>query len=196
MNSISIALVRGAIFIAALMLASARLAVAGEPTAFDLVKEANQYVGIQSKDKVVQIRSEKSVGALVPNVWYIVFYDPDATFKANEVKFASGKKLKVSRPMRVLERSLGDDKVLEKSKLKTDSDKAIKIAAADPMLKSVKLRSTQLWLQRDDEGPVWKVRFWAVKVDNPTKEVNIGEVFVSTADGKVIRADLHPNRVN
>lgn len=192
----STSFVRRAVLIAALTFTTARLGLAAEPTAFDLIKDANQYVGVQSKDKVVQIRSEKSIGTLEPNIWYIVFYDPDATFKANEVKFGAGKKLKVSRPMRVLERGLGEDKVLETSKLKTDSDKAIKIASAEPLLKSLKLRATQLWLQRDDEGPVWKVRLWAAKISNPTKDVNVGDVFVSTADGKVIRTDLHIDRVD
>jgi len=41
------------------------LATAGELTAFDLVKEGNRYVGEPSKDKVVQIRSDKSVGTLI-----------------------------------------------------------------------------------------------------------------------------------
>jgi len=188
--------VRLTTLVAALTFAAARWAWASEATAFALVKEANQYVGIQSRDKVIQIRSEKSIGTLVPNIWHIVFYDPDATFKANEVKFGAGKKLKVGRPMRVLEHGLGEDKVLENSKLKTDSDMAIKIATAEPRLKSLKLRATQLWLEHGDEGPVWKVRLWAAKIKNPTKDVNIGEVYVSTADGKVVRTDLQMNRVD
>ena len=36
-------------------------AVGKEPTAFDLIKHGDQFVGVQSKDKVVQIRSEKSI---------------------------------------------------------------------------------------------------------------------------------------
>jgi len=32
-----------------------------EPAAFDLIQEGNRHVGEQSKDKVVQIRSEKSL---------------------------------------------------------------------------------------------------------------------------------------
>ncbi|MDB6036374.1 MAG: hypothetical protein JWM99_215, partial [Verrucomicrobiales bacterium] len=34
---------------------------AEESTAFELMKEANRYVGEQAKDRVVQIRSEKSI---------------------------------------------------------------------------------------------------------------------------------------
>src|SRR5215468_1226146 len=90
----------------AVWLAVAAFAVgarAAEPTAFDLIKEANRYVGEQSKDKVVQIRSEKSVGSLTPNIWYIVLYDSTATLKAQEVKFGAGKMISVKRPMRLLE---------------------------------------------------------------------------------------------
>ena len=42
---------------------------AAEPTALSLIKEGNRYVGEDVKDQVVQIRSDKSVGGLTPNVW-------------------------------------------------------------------------------------------------------------------------------
>src|SRR5579859_3690448 len=96
----------------AIVLAGAALipgARASEATALDLIKEANRYVGEQSKDKVVQIRSEKSVGGLTPNIWYVVMYDPTATLKAQEVKFGAGKMLSVKRPMRLLEPVTGGD---------------------------------------------------------------------------------------
>ena len=70
----------------------AQVAMAGEPTAFQLMKLGNDYVGKEARDKVVQIRSEKSIGSLTPAIWYVVYYDADATFKATEVKFAAGKK--------------------------------------------------------------------------------------------------------
>ena len=31
----------------------------------------------------------------MPNVWYVVYYDPDAVLKAVEVKFGAGKKMDV-----------------------------------------------------------------------------------------------------
>src|ERR1043165_10038171 len=70
----------------------------GDLTAFELIKEANRYVGEQSKDKVVQIRSEKSIGSLTPVVRFVVLYDPTATLKATEVQFAVGKMVAVKRP--------------------------------------------------------------------------------------------------
>src|SRR5438034_7573299 len=79
------------------------MARAAEPTALQLIKEGNRYVGEQAKDRVVQIRSEKSIGSLVPVVWYIVYYDPTASLKAVEVKFGAGKMLDVKRPFRLLE---------------------------------------------------------------------------------------------
>jgi len=96
--------------------------------AFSLIKKGDRYVGEQSNDKVVQIRSDQSVGPLTPSVWYVVYYDPDATFKATEVKFGAGQKLDVSRPWRVLEPITGNNKVLDSSKFKIDSDLAIRIA--------------------------------------------------------------------
>ena len=179
--------------VALLMLVPAGLALAAEPTAFALIKEADKYVGEQSKDKVVQIRSEKSVGTMTPNIWFVVFYDPDAPLKAVEVKFGAGQKMDVSRPLRLLEPITGADKVLDSSKLKVDSDKALDIAISQPLLKSLKLNAAQCWLEHSADGPRWRIRLWAAKIKHPADQADVGEVFISTADGSVVRTDLHPN---
>ncbi len=178
---------------------------AAEPTAFDLIKEGDRYVGEQAKDRVVQIRSEKSVGTLTPNIWYVVFYDPTASLKAVEVKFGAGKMLSVKRPWRLIEPVTGGDLPLDREKLKIDSPEATKIALKEPLLQNLKITATQLKLDRIGEGVlgqggpgqgVWKVRLWAAKLRNPERDADIGEVWVSATDGQVVKNDLHINRVD
>ena len=50
----------------ALVLAAAPRALAKDKTAFELIREGDRYIGEQSRDKVVQIRSERSAGSLTP----------------------------------------------------------------------------------------------------------------------------------
>jgi hypothetical protein len=186
-----------------LAVCSAALVMSGTParaadansTAFELVKEGNRHLGEEARDRVVQIRSEKSIGSLTPSIWYIVYYDPDATAKAAEIKFIAGTKVSVKRPARILEFATGN-KELPKDKLKIDSDKALAIARKEPILKNLTLTASQLTLDRWDSEPVWKVRFWAEKLRNPSKTADIGEVFVSSATGEVLKNDLHINRVD
>jgi hypothetical protein len=185
-----------ALFLGLALLGGGWGAKAAEATAFELAKLGNDYVGKDSRDKIVQIRSEKSIGSLTPTVWFVVYYDEDATFKTTEVKFGSGKKMKVTRPMRVIETVAGSDKSMDRTKLKIDSDKAIKTACAESLLKPLTLRATQLWLQNGDSGPVWKVRLWAAKVHKPMDDADIGDVYISATDGKVVRTDLHINSVD
>ena len=73
------------------------------------------------------------------------------------------------------------------------------------MLKDIKATATQLKLERVGEGVlgqngpgegVWKVRLWAAKLRQPTKDADIGEVWVSALDGKVMKDDLHLNRMD
>ena len=150
---------------------------------------------------MVQIRSDKSLGSLTPNIWYIVYFDPDARMKATEVKFGAGKKMDVQRPFRVFER-MKADKVFDKTKLKIDSDDAIKTATADPLLKGLNLKATQLWLDSNYKSdlsvtaPVWKVRLWAAKLHRPNEDADIGEVFINAEDGKVVKSDLHIDRID
>src|SRR5439155_11278759 len=162
-------------------------------------------VGEQAKDKIVQIRSEKSVGSVNPNIWYVVLYDPTATLKAVQVRFGAGKMLDVKRPMRLLEPVTGGDAPLDKAKLKVDSDHAIKTALKEPLLQNLKVTATQLNLERVGEGvlgisgageAVWKVKLWAAKLREPSRDADIGEVWLSANDGKVLKSDLHINRVD
>ena len=180
------------------MLAMIQTGLPKEMTALDLIKEGNRYIGEQSKDKVVQIRSEKSVGSLAPNIWYIVYYDPDATLKAVEVKFGAGQKLDVKRPPRLLEIVRGDEP-LSNDKLKVDSDAALTIASKEPLLEKLTLKASRLVLERrsiDDLTPVWKVRLWAAKLKNPNDNADVGEVVISAEDGKVLKSDLKPEHVD
>jgi hypothetical protein len=169
---------------------------AAEPTALELIKEGNRHVGEDSKDKVTQIRSEKSVGGLVPNVWYVVYYDPDARMKATEVKFGGGKKLDVIRPFRLLERANAFT-AMDRTKIKVDSDEALKIAQKDGLLDRVKLTNSKLTLEKGDQGvPVWKVQFWAEKARDTSRTVEIGSIMLAADDGKIFHRDLHIERVD
>ena len=181
------------------LIAGAGASRASDATAFQLIKEANRHVGEDAKDKVAEVRSEKSVGSLVPNIWYVVFYDRDATAKATEVKFAAGKKIAVKRPSRVLEFGSGSYKEMDRSKLKVDSNKAIEAAIKEPLLANLTITNTQLWLQRagrDDDSPVWKIRLWAAKVRKPSETAEIGDLYLSGEDGKVIKNNLKIHRVD
>jgi hypothetical protein len=184
-------------FVTVLLLGiSAVLASAKEPTAFELIKEGNKHVGEDARDRIVQIRSEKSVGTLEPNVWYVVFYDPDASAKATEVKFGGGKKLTVKRPPRILEFVSGN-KELDRDKLKIDSDEALEKGRKEPMLEKIDLKASQMWLEKNnDYGPVWKIRFWAAKLRKPSDLADIGEVYVSAESGKVVRNELKIHKVD
>jgi hypothetical protein len=185
-------------WLSALVVAGALTQVtnAAEMTAFELAKEGNRYVSDEAKDKIVQIRSDKSVNSMVPIIWYVVYFDQDAKFRATEVKFGAGKKLEVTRPMRMFERVSHDYKPLETKDLKIDSDKALDIATKDPLLDKLTLKASQMWLDRGDEGPTWRVRLWAAKLKNPNSQADIGQIFISAEDGKVLRRDLHINRVD
>ncbi len=170
-------------------------ATGSEPTAFEVAKDGNRYVGEQSKDKVLEIRSEKSVAGLTPNIWYVVYFDPDAKSKRVEVKFGAGRQMGIKRNWRPLGGGGSTDKMLDLKKLKVDSDKAIKIAAAEPLLEKLTLKATQLWLEHAGAAPVWKVRIWAAKLSKPDASADIGEIYISAETGQVVKSDLRIKKV-
>ncbi len=177
-----------------LLFATASSSLAGEPTAFELMKDGNRYVGEQSKDKVMEIRSEKSVGSLVPSIWYITYYDPDTSSKRAEVKFGAGQQMGVSRPWKPL--SSSTQPVMDQKMLKIDSDKAIKIATSQPLLEKLTLKATQLTLEGGGGTPMWKVKIFAAKLSKPDEMVDVGDVTLSAETGQVTKADLKINKVD
>lgn len=165
------------------------------PSALALIRKGNDYVGIQSKDKVVEIVSDKSFASLRPSVWRIDYYDPDAFTKCVEVKFGGGQKMDVSHPMRGATFSGRDgSEIFDQSKVKVDSDQALDIARNQPLLKPVTLRASKLALTHGDLGVVWKVDLWAAKLNHPDHDANIGYVLISATDGGIVKMDLHPER--
>ena len=174
----------------------AAFVAAADKTAFELAKEGNKHIGEQAKDKIVQIRSDKSVGSVTPNVWYVVYYDQYATMKAVEVKFVGDKVASVKRPLRLIEAAADKDSPLPAKQLKTDSDKALKIALKEKVLENLTITASQMKLEEYEGAPVWKIRLWAQKLRQPNKEADIGQIWVAAEDGKVVRLDLKPEKVD
>jgi sporulation protein YlmC with PRC-barrel domain len=165
------------------------------PTALSLVKEGNRYVGEQAKDKLVQIRSEKSTSGLQPSVWYVVFYNSTAALKATEVKFVSGKMTDVKRPLRLLEATSDKSEPLDREKIKIDSDEALKAALKDPVLESNKPVASEMRLERGEGAvPTWRIQFWTAKADGG--DVSLGAISLSAEDGKVVKNDLKAEKVD
>lgn len=189
-------MLRGVMFITLALALQAFSLPAADKTAFELAKEGNKHIGEHARDKIVQIRSDKSVASVTPNVWYIVYYDQYATMKSVEVKFVGDKVASVKRPLRLIEAAADKDNQLNPKQLKTDSDKALKIALQEKILENLKITASQMKLEEYEGAPVWKIRLWAQKIRQPNKEADIGQIFVAAEDGKVVHLDIKPEKVD
>jgi hypothetical protein len=182
---------KGVILGAVLGLAISRMALA-EPTALELIKKGDDYVGVQSKDRIVQIYSDKSVANLEPNIWHVVYYDPSVFSKTVEVRFEAGQQAGIEHAMHPFQLPAKPEQVLDLPKITVDSDRAVHIAASQPLLKGLNLRYSKVSLQRGDSGPEWKVELWSAKISDPSKDANVGTVRISAADGSIVESNLHP----
>ena len=166
------------------------------PTALQLIKQGDRYVGDQSRDKVLTVYSDKSFGGVTPTIWYVDYYDPDAKFKIVEVQFGADLKLGVKRPWKLFGGKGDLGNLLDLDEIKIDSDNALHIAISQQVFKPLTFKASQMWLEREAGEPVWKVRLWCAQLDNPEATVEVGDVYVSAKDGKVVRADLHLEFLN
>jgi hypothetical protein len=172
-------------------------------TAFELVKEGNKYVIEPSRDKVVQIRSEKSAQGTTPTTWFVVYYDSvketevkDFRFATGtEIKFSAGNLISIRRDVRLLDSPSEHYTEMDSSMLTVDSDRALSIALKEPVLESLSVKSTDMTLKQGPDGyPVWKISIWAIK-KNTKIDVKTGEIWISCVDGKVCRITVDPARI-
>jgi hypothetical protein len=175
-----------------------------DKTALELAKEGNKYVIEQSQDKVVQIRSEKSTGGTTPNTWYITYFEGINTPKGTELKLATGTELKfvgsylqtVKRNVRLLDSESDSYAELDPQKLLVDSESALSIALKQPILDNLHVLATDMRLEQNPEGsPVWKVSIWAAKKGTKV-DVKVGEIWLSSVDGKVCKINVDPARAS
>lgn len=164
---------------------------AAETPALELIREGNRYVGEQFKDKVVLVRSEKSVATLTPQTWLINYRHDLTSLKGIEVKFIGGK-------MADVDSSIRGGKPFELSKIKFDSDRALGVVTNEAILKNLTLRATKMSLERLGENgvPAWRVQVWAAKLRSPADSTSIGEIFLSAEDGSVLKNELKISRVD
>lgn len=172
-------------------------------SAFELAKDGDKYIVESSRDKVIQIRSEKSIHGLTPNVWYVVYFDSmketgveNYRFAyATELKFSSGNLVSIKRDKELLNSSSEQYTPMDMSSMTVDSTQALSIALKEPVLESLKVSGSDMTLEQGPEGyPVWKVSVWAIK--NGTKiDVKVGEIWISSLDGKVCKLTVDPARV-
>ncbi len=176
--------------------------VPAEASAFTLVKLANERLLEPSRDKIVQIISDRSKGTPMPTVWRLIFYDASRSFDTVEVRFRAGKFTELKNAGRVIERlgtifgSKSANQPLDAQKLLIDSDLALQMALKQPGLEKVTLASSRIQLELRDRIPVWRIELWVKNPRNQNDETSLGEIFISPEDAKVIINNLHPERVN
>jgi hypothetical protein len=168
---------------------------AGEATAFTVAKAGDAVIEVGARGKITEMRSEKTGTNLVPNVWYVDYFDTNTAFKTTEVMFVDGKVKEVTQPKHVFQAFSGSRK-LSWRKLKVDSDKALAIALKNRAFQTYPPKAVQFRLERTTDGSIWKIRFWTPRNDQPGETVDIGELYISTQNGEVIKDDLWVRRAN
>jgi hypothetical protein len=153
-------------------------------TVLALAKKANEFVPPKVHDRIIRVHSEKSTDGLVPDVWYIDYFDTTVPFKRTEVKFVRGEKTDFSHPAHMTDWFNGS-KALQWRKVRIDSDRALAIAMGAPILQNLKLEASQFWLEQTATGSIWRVRLWAAFPGG------IYDFDISSATGKIVATKTH-----
>jgi serine/threonine protein kinase len=161
-------------------------------TALQLVQLGNHYVGENARDQVIAIISDKSIGDFTPKSWRVIYRNPQAAFNATEVQFTDDKMTRVREPNRFLQIfSPGSNKTFDFSKVKLDSDDALKIVMALPEVRAASVIAAQMELERGYGGlPVWTVNLFGESDSKLADEKNLGTIQLLAESGKILKNTL------
>jgi len=161
-------------------------------TALQLVKLGDHYVSEDSHDQVIEIVSDKSVDDLTPKNWRVIYRIQQAVFRATEVQFADGKMTRIREPNRFFQAlSPNARKALDLSKVKLDSDDALKIVMDLPEVRAASVIAVQMRLARGYGGlPVWTVNLFGESDSKLTNEKNLGTIELLADSGKILKNTL------
>lgn len=177
---------------AAPMPAAARTVLPENFTALQLVKLGNHYVSDGSHDQVIEIISDKSVDDLAPKNWRVIYHIQQAAFRATEVQFVGGKMARIREPNRFFQAlSPNARKALDLSKVKLDSDDALRIVMDLPEVRAASVIAVQMQLERGYGGlPVWTVNLFGESQSNMADEKDLGTVALLADSGKILKNTL------
>ena len=161
-------------------------------TALQLIKLGDHYVSDDTRDQVIAVVSDKSVGDFAPKNWRVIYHNHQATFGATEVQFADGKMARVHEPNRFIQMlSPSARKALDLSKVKLDSDDALKIVMALSEVRAASVIAVQMQLDRGYGGmPVWTVNLFGESQSKLADEKDLGTITLLADDGKILKNTL------
>jgi hypothetical protein len=167
------------------------------PTAMELLVKGNAYVAARSKDRIFEMIAARTDLERAPASWRLIYYDEKATFKTVEVRFESGEMERMFEPSRVLDVfSRGESKTLDLTKVKVDSDEAIRIAANQCDTNIALPKFVEAKLERGYGGlPVWNIKLSGMVAGKAAEDASIGYVILLAEDGKVLKKDLATEKV-
>ena len=166
--------------------------ILSKATALQLLEKGNSYVSARSKNRVLQIISDRAAADAPPQSWRILYHDDKTTYNAVEVQFHAGEMERVYEPSRLFNFfSSGSSKTLDLAKVKVDSDAAIRVAVAECAGEPVMVKFVELKLERGYGGlPVWNVKLFGVIAGKAAEDAALGYVIVLAEDGKVLKKDI------
>ena len=160
-------------------------------TALQLARQGNSYITERSRDKVLEIHSERMLLDSPTRRWHVVYYDPQAPRKSVEVRFEDGQMVRVREPGGILELlNSSTPKPLELDQVKIDSDEALRIALRLVASNAQGVRSCECDLERGYGGAVvWKIRLYGL-APGQSSEASLGYATLLADDGRVLKETL------
>ncbi|HEY0551559.1 MAG TPA: protein kinase, partial [Verrucomicrobiae bacterium] len=158
-------------------------------TALQLLQKGNSYVSARSQNRVLEATASRAPLNEPPQSWRFVYEDDKTTYNAVAVRFEGGEMERIYEPNRFLELfTPGAQKILDLAKVKVDSDKAIRIAAAEAAAEELVAKFVELKLERGYGGlPVWNVKLFGLVPGKTVEDSSLGYVIVLAEDGKVLK---------
>ncbi|MDD5260421.1 MAG: hypothetical protein PHD76_01090 [Methylacidiphilales bacterium] len=166
-------------------------------TAFEARDLAKKQVNDTARKSLLQIYGKAGTVGVLPMEWQILFYDPYAAQDGSMVTVSGNAITSIRDGYTQMDQfrvfAYKQEEIIDQSKLKIDSRDLLSILKNSSALKDVKISSVNLWLKKDDSGPL-SPAVWIAHLFGPNakgdKEVEFGYARVSAQTGQVMQLKL------
>ena len=171
-------------------------------TAFEARDLAKKQVNDVARKSLLQIYGKAGTVGVMPVEWQILFYDPYAGQDGSMVTVSGNSITGIRDGYTQIDQfrifAYKQEEIIDQGKLKIDSKDVLDILKHSSALKDLKISSMNLWLKKEDKGPlaqgVWLVNLFGPNAKGDA-EVEFGTAKVSAETGQVSQLKLDLKKV-
>jgi uncharacterized caspase-like protein len=162
-------------------------------SAFKRAERISTQLTANYSNNIVHMKARRVPGQLHPDSWEITFGDSRYFWEKWRSTADTQARIDSGKFMAGFITAVEDATPMDRKKLVKDSTDILEMVAA--RFPTIRLASSEFEIDHEKWVPLWRVKIWAYKINQPAQEAELGRIDVDASTGAILRDDLNPDRL-